>query len=163
MLWLIYSINLNGEENLIMEIFLAIISAVISAISVVISVLAFIRTRKLNNINLRAEMVRGAYTELLLINIPKSREYIHYNGEKITGVDKLLDNISNVRRRSLYFKGFYEAFYKNLTGLCQTMEEKLNDIDRRYTTNEFQEYLNSIDADLEKLYDLIGKIYEGNV
>ena len=130
-------------------------------ITTVLTVVQLINSNRNNRRNLQANLIKDMYEDLLVIKIPKGREYIHFDGNKITGVDNLIDAISSIRRSSLFFKKVDKKYYEGIREACQSLEEFLNDSTKGYRSSEFNEFMNRIDRDIDNIYSLISDKYSG--
>lgn len=142
-----------------------VIAIVISGCSLIITgaltIAQIIIGNRNNNKNLMASLIQEIYRDSLTKTIPEGREYIHYDGEKITGVDKLMDAISSVRRHSLFFKASDRSYYDEIRKKCQGLEDYLNNTTKKYSSSEFNVFLNEVDKEIEDIYSSISDKYSG--
>lgn len=143
------------------EILAIIISFCSLLVTTILAIIQLISNNKNNAKNLRANLVKDMYEKPLMVSIPQGREYIHYNGKRITGVDHLIDAISGVRRSSLYFKAADNEYYNKIRGNCQKLEDFLNGIDKDYSSTEFNEFMNGVDNMINEIYTIISEQYSG--
>lgn len=140
-----------------------LIAIIISLVSVIcsftIAVLQIVNSNKNNFTNLEAEFFKELYLEILMYDIPKGRAYIHYNEKRISGVDQLIDAISEIRRRSLYFKSNHPKYYDELIKICQELEDMLVKTDKEFTSEDFYQFMKSIENMIDNLYEHISKEY----
>lgn len=136
----------------------AIFSLIISTILVIVQIII---NQKNNQNNLESALIKDMYGEILIMSVPKGREYIHYDGCHITGVNKLIDAISEIRRRSLYFKAVDGKYYDEIKGKCQKLEEYLNNSTREYSDEQYNEFMKNVDKSVISICTTIGKKYSG--
>ena len=142
-----------------------LVAIIISVFSLVITtVLAIIQivTSNRNNAHyLQANLIKEMYEKTLMSSIPSGLEYIRYDGRKITGVEKLIFAVCEIRRVSLYFKATDRCYYDNVHDKCQKLEIFLSEATRDYTPTEFAEFMNRVDEEVNKLFMMISKKYAG--
>ena len=142
-----------------------IVAIILSIISIVatsaIAIINICFLNKNNERNLNASLVKSIYEDALINSIPRAREYIHFDGENITGVDKLIDAVSSIRRKSLFFKKSDSEYYNNIFASCQKLEDFLNDSSKKYSSVEFTKFMNEVDKELDEIVFMIGNKYKG--
>ena len=143
------------------EIIAIAISGCSLIITVALTIAQIIIGNRNNNRNLIASLIQEIYRDSLTKTIPEGREYIHYDGHRITGVDKLIDAISSVRRHSLFFKASDKSYYDEIHKKCQRLEDYLNNTTKKYNSSDFNAFLNEVDKEIEDIYSSISDKYSG--
>jgi hypothetical protein len=116
-----------------------------------------------NRTNLEAEYFKELYSHILVYDIPKGREYIHYDGNTVSGLELLIDSISKIRRCSLYFKSNHLNYYNKLVDECQKLEDILVETDsgRQITSTGFHNFMTDIESRIDLIYEHISAEYIG--
>lgn len=112
----------TSTHSLNIELILSILAIIIS-ISVAIG--EYIWNKKINITNLQSEFYKDIYFKYLMKDIPQARQYIHYNNEELTDVNKLTDVLNSIRQDSLFFKYKDKVFFENIKKQTQELEEHL--------------------------------------
>lgn len=145
------------------EILTLILSIIAIVISIVVGVIQHSREKKINNTNLESIYLNDIYKEYLLNYIPTSRRFINVNPSgKITGAEKLIEVLQNIRRDSVYYLYNDEQFYEELTSQCQKLEDYLTLESAKIFQGEQQvEFYRVIQEELKEIYGIISKKYIG--
>lgn len=112
--------------------------------------------KRLNKHNLTAEYFMKVYGEILYKDLPIAHEYIHFSNDLLSGTDKMLEVLRNIRQRSIYFKTVDSEYYKKLLLLVQGLEDFIVNTSEHMTTTQFNEFYNGVDARLEEIYKHMG-------
>lgn len=131
-----------------------VVAVLAAIISVIAAIDVHIQNKKLNKINLKAGYFDTIYKEYLIFIIPKARTYITFLDGKLAGTDKLVNELNNLRRDSLYFFYSDRKFYDGLKNKLQTLEDYLIISQNEYFTSDEQKIVfENIQNDLTKIYD----------
>lgn len=130
-------------------------------ISIVVPIFEFFWTRKMNDKNLAAEYFKKLFEEIIFIELPKAREYIHFDGENITGTEKLEDVMRLLRQKLIYFKKSNVDFYNGLLHEIQEFENLLVNQSGKSNSGLFAEFHNAVDDHIERIYTYINNVYLG--
>lgn len=144
-----------------MEIFALIVSICALAVSILSPAFEYFWNKRMNNQNLTSEYFREIYGKIIYEDIPVYREYIHFNQNNISGTEKLLDVLREIRRKSVYFKIVNSNFYQKLINDIQCLEDYLIKCPNQMTNEEFVEFHNQIDMYIEEIYKDISNGYLG--
>lgn len=144
-----------------MEVIGLIISILAISISVATALFEYIWNKKINVINLEADLHKSIYTDFLVKKIPEARSYIVYSDEQLKETDKLIETLNDMRRASLFYKYEDKAFYDNLTCKLQELENKLVKKTGIMSNDEFSSFHTSINSDISDIYDIIMNKYRG--
>ena len=90
-----------------MELAAIIISILALIVSIFSPVIEYLLNKRLNEYNLTSEYFRSIYGNIIYEDIPKYREYVHFDGEKITGTDELISTLKTLRIKSIIFGGSF--------------------------------------------------------
>lgn len=81
---------------------------------------------KINSINLDAANFNAVFQKHLLFELPKAVRYVHYDiNNRLTDVDKLIEELNIICQDALYYKYTKESFYTTLVNECQYFEDYL--------------------------------------
>lgn len=144
-----------------------VVSLVLSIIAILVSVVvAFVesgREYRLSRIGLEAEYFKDIYKEHLVYKIPSARGYIKFDSaNKLIGSDKLIDELQQLRKDSLYFQYNNPAFYEELKQNIQKLENYLVMNEGRVFVGEEQTTAYTrIKDDIENIYRVISNGYLG--
>lgn len=142
-----------------------IIAIVVSICALLVSILSpafeFYWNKKMNVQNLTAEYFREIYGKIIYEDIPINREYIHFDGNELSGTENLIDTLRTIRGRSVYFKIANNNFYNNLISHLQGLEDYLVQTPNQMTSSQFANFHKKVDEYLEKIYSDISNGYLG--
>lgn len=118
---------------------------------------------RVNKINLEADYFRSLYSEHLLHKLPKARSYLRFSGGKLVDVDKLVDELNQIRQDSLYFKYSDEVFYEKLKTSLRALEDYIitcSEQNIRSQENQ-NEVTDQIQEKMKEIYEVLSKKYHG--
>ncbi len=144
------------------------------AVSVIVSILAIIvaagvaalqysSNKKDKQVALEAEYFRSIYSEHLLRNIPAARQEIIFDSTfQLSGCDKLLDELNEIRRDSAYFQYQDPPFYKLLKEHLQSLENFITEaLNHKHMGEDQTGFNNKVCDGLTLIYRTISKRYYG--
>ena len=147
------------SSRLSLEMILSILAIIIS---VATAIGEFIWNRAINATNLESEFYKEIYFQYLMKKIPKARQEIRFNENKIQDVESLIDTLNNVRQDSLFFKYKDKQFYIKLKDELQSLEDYLVSIsNKKMDSDEFSIANTEINKKIELIYEIIMKKYKG--
>ncbi len=117
--------------------------------------------RKINVKNLQSQYFMTIYGKYLMEDLPNAREYIHFNNNELSGTEKLIDVLRNIRKSSLFFKSSDNNFYKKLLTTIQGFEDYLVLANPRMTNDQFIEFHNNCNIHIDNIYCCINDAYIG--
>lgn len=100
-------------------------------------------------------MLLDVYKEYIITEIPNARIYIHYNNEKLSDIDKLVDVLRNIRKRSLFFRYKDKDFYLKLKRKLLFIEDMLIETEGYLSNDDFCKFESDLDKKISDIYDLI--------
>lgn len=148
-----------NNETITLELVLSIFAIIISIISVVFE---YFWNQKINKTNLEADFFKDIYGDFLMHEIPKARNVIHYNNQKVSDTDDLIEVLNEIRRSSLFYQYQDHKFYIELCKQLQELENELvSKTDEVLSNNEYSEFIQKINSDIETIYSIIMNKYIG--
>lgn len=143
------------------EIIALVVAICAFLVSIAAPIFEFIWNNKMNRHNLKAEYFRNIYGEILYQEVPMALNYIHYNGNEVSGTDKLCDVLRNIRNRSVYFKVVDETFFNKLKSALQDLEDYLIQSPEKMSSSEFATFYAVINSKIEIIYKYMSDTYIG--
>lgn len=146
-----------------MDIVSLVLSIIAILVSIVVAFVESVREYRLSRIGLEAEYFKDIYKEHLVYKIPNARGYIKFDSaNKLIGSDKLIDELQQLRKDSLYFQYNNPTFYGKLKQNIQELENYLVTNESRVFVGEDQTIAYTrIKDDIENIYRVISKGYLG--
>ncbi len=119
-------------------------------------------TKKINDINLVANIMNQIYMKYLITEIPEARRLIDFPGNKLCGTQRLQDVLVHLKNDSLFFKYSDNKFFDKLKNLCQDLEDYIvkNDGKKYDSLEEKNAVFTYIEEKLSDLYNLIENKYK---
>lgn len=149
----------TNDESITLELILSILALVISIGSVGFE---YFYNQKINRTNLEADFFKDIYGDFLMHKIPKARTVIHYNNQIISDTDDLIEALNDIRRSSLFYNYQDPKFYKALSKHLQNLEDELvSKTGEILDNNEYLEFIQEINSDIETIYGIIMNKYIG--
>ncbi|KST97857.1 hypothetical protein [Lactococcus lactis] len=139
-------------------------SSILSIIAIIISIGTLFfqnyKNEKHHRTNLEAGYFKDIYLEYLLKEIPRSRQKVIFNGEKITGTDDIIEVLNLIRQDSLFFKYKSPEYYRKIVHKIQELEDKY--IDPKVSDSDsFAEFHAEVEKLLSDIYRIIFDEYLG--
>ncbi len=144
-----------------MDVIALVVSICAFIVSVLVPIFEFVWNRRMNSHNLEAEYFRDMYGEIMYQKIPKTLEYFHFDGQKISGTDEMLDVLREVRIRSLYFKVTDPSFFIKLKTSIQDLENYIVETPDAMTSQQFACFYNVVSQKIEVIYRNMSNKYIG--
>lgn len=132
----------------------------LSLIAILISVFTWFKqdslNKKINSTNLNAVFFEKIYFEIIIDKIPEAQEKIYHDPitHKLMGTEDMEKILSEIRKKSRFFRYTDETYYKEL-------KEKSLLIDEMYVENmnldniEFSKFVENHEEKLKVLYSII--------
>ena len=99
----------------------------------------------------------------MIEKIPKARRRLHFELNKLIGIEQLIDVIKEMRERSLYFYyrdfNFYEGLQKRLQTTEDYLMEKVNE--GIITDNRQEIFFKQVNTYIESIYGWIAEAHFG--
>lgn len=130
-------------------------------ISIIVPIFEYLWNKKMNERNLSSEYFKALFSDIIYVELPKAREYVHFNGEIITGTDKLEEVMRLLRQKLIYFKKSNPDFYNCLIEEIQNFENHLVTKSGKADNSAFASFYNEVDEKIEKIYTYINSMYLG--
>lgn len=142
------------------------ISLLLSILALIISVaVAYYQNRKeneRNKTNLWADYFNTIYKEHLIYKIPESRNYLQFVDNKLIGTEKLIFELNQIRKDSVFFRYNNNSYYVKLKTLLQNLEDYIVKTEEKaFEGGEQTDVMNRIELELDGIYDLISTAYVG--
>ena len=143
------------------------VTFLLSIIAIIISIGVAIteskRELRMNRLNIEAEYFSQIYKDFLIEKIPKARRRLHFELNKLIGIEQLIDVIKEMRERSLYFYyrdfNFYEGLQKRLQTTEDYLMEKVNE--GIITDNRQEIFFKQVNTYIESIYGWIAEAHFG--
>lgn len=159
--WQIRFIAICLHRRKKMEVIAIVISICAFIVSVFVPIFEFLWNQKMNKHNLEAEYFRDMYGEIMYQKIPTALEYFHFDGNKISGTDSMLDVLREIRVRSLYFKVADETFFNKLKSAVQDLEDYIVKTPDEMTTQQFTTFYAIVTQKIDVIYMSMSNKYIG--
>lgn len=143
------------------EVIALVVAICAFIVSVAVPIFEFFWNRKLSRHNLQAEYFREVFGEILYQDIPMALSFIHYNGEVVTGTEKMIEVLRKIRTRSIYFKFAEPDFYVRLKTFGQDLEDYLVQSPDDMSTGEFAVFYREVNEKIEMIYKCMSDGYIG--
>lgn len=139
---------------------------ILSILAILISICAiffeYFWNQKINKTNLEADFFRNIYGDFLMNKISKARNIIHYNNQKISDTQDLIDVLNDIRHSSLFYKYKDKSFYNLLCERLRTLEDKLvSKTDKILDNDDYSDFIQETNSDIETIYNIIMNKYIG--
>lgn len=144
-----------------------IAALVVSILAVIITIINFLfqqkRETKFFRKNLDAEYFNEIYKDSFIFKIPTSRRYISFTTEgNLVGVEKLIEELTNVRAHSIYYHYNDFDYYSSLKEQVESIEDFLVLTAQKTLHGEDQnDFFNKLNTKIKKLYEINYKKYIG--
>lgn len=148
----------SNEVTLTLELVLSVLAMIISVGSIIFE---YFWNQKINRTNLEADFFKDIYGEYLMKRIPEARNVIHYNNQIVSDTDDLINVLNDIRQASLFYKYKDKEYYKLLCNELQGLEDKLVQKTGKMADDDYAEFIQEINTDIEGIYDIIMKKYIG--
>lgn len=130
-------------------------------VSVVSPIFEYVWNKKINEQNLSSEYFREIFGDIIYIDLPKAIEYIHFDGQEVSGTEELENVLRELRHRMIYFKKNRPDFYKKLINEIQELENYVVTQSGKKDSSSFAAFYNGVDTYIERIYSYINDGYLG--
>lgn len=133
---------------------LSTISAIASSVS---AIFMYVQTKKINKFYVNQAYHSKIFDDFLIDKIPIARQDIKFDDEgRLINTQKLVDELSNLRNNSLFYKYNSKEFYNRIKKQTQEIEDYVMHLGNKGTEKEEQSkiFIN-INEKTEKLYEII--------
>ena len=144
-----------------MDVAAFVISTCSFAISTILSIWAIFFNKRINDINLDSDMLKGIVGEFLIDKFPKAYSDLCINNNKLTNIDQMQDVLTALVRKLKYFKFKDSGFYKSIKTVCQELENYL--VEKYLETMELDEqaeFSTNVSKQISAIYQLIDDKYK---
>lgn len=133
---------------------LSAVSAIASAIS---AVLMYMQTVKINKFYVNKTYHSKIFDDFLIYKLPIARQDIKFDDEgKLINTQSFVDELSNLRNNSLFYKYKSKEFYNDIKKQTQEIEDYVMNLGNEKTDKEEQSSkLIIINEKTERLYETI--------
>lgn len=144
-----------------MELAALIISIISIAITVVFAIVQIINDKRLNDINLEAELSKEIFKEYLTLKFPDAISKISFEGNKLSNIVDLQNELNSLRSSIKFFKYCDEKFFNEFKTKSQELEDYI--VSNEGKIFRFEEQGTVTQTIIEKMsaiYGLIGQKYK---
>lgn len=142
-----------------------LIAITISIIALIISIVSpafeYWWNTKINTLNLESQYFMTIYGKYIMEDLPNAREHIHFNNNKLSGTDEVVDVLRNIRKSSIFFKCYKTNFYSNLISSLQTFEDFLVMTETTMSNDQFADFHSKCNTYIDNIYVCINNAYLG--
>ncbi len=138
-----------------------IISILSLAGTIVFAIWNIVNTKKINDINLEAEISKDIIKEYLTDIFPKAVSKIHFKKRVMSGIEPLQNALNDLRKQLIFYKYCDEKFFRGLKEKTQALEDYIVlkeghrfDYDRQ---NEIRE---EVRCQMKEIYQLLKNKYK---
>lgn len=117
--------------------------------------------QRLRRKNIESEYFISLFGDIIYQDLPKAREYIHYDGHEITGTDEIEKVLRQIRYKSIFYKQNNPDFYNHIVKQVQDFEDYLVMTKEIKDNDRFIVYHKKVDEYIANLCDSIFKCYQG--
>ena len=143
-----------------MEVAALIISIISIVITLGVAWWQIKRTKKLNDINLEAELSKDIIKEFLTNRFPNAITAIYFKKRKLTNIVQLQNALNDLRKKMRFFKYCDSNFFEQLKVKSQALEDYIvNNEGRTYTTEDQGEVMEEIKRQMTDIYSLLKSKY----
>lgn len=144
-----------------MEVAALIVSIASLIISGVIVFFEIRNNKKLNDINLEAELSKDIIKTYMTEIFPKAISKIHFKGRKLTNIVPLQNALNGLRNRLRFYKYCDSGFYDELKEKTQTLEDYIvSNEGRTYHVEDQGEVMSEIRVQMTDIYSLLKRKYK---
>ncbi len=144
-----------------MDVLALIISIVSLVISSILANAEIKNSKKINDINLEAELSKDIIKEYLTKNFPNAISKICFKNHKLTNIVPLQTALNGLRNNLKFFKYCDNVFYSRLKDKTQTLEDYIvNNEGNTYSTEDQSDVMGEIINKLTDIYSLLKEKYK---
>lgn len=144
-----------------MEVAALIISILSLLVAVGIAILELFNNKRINDINLEAELSKDIIKEYLTAAFPKAVAKIHFKKRKLSNIVPLQNALNGLRNKLKFFKYCDPAFYNQLKKKTQELEDYIvNNEGKTYSIEDQSEVMQEICDQLTGIYTLLKAKYK---
>lgn len=144
-----------------MEVAALILSILSLLISILFAVLEIRNTKKINDINLEAELSKDIIKEYLTEKFPDAISKIYFKRRKLTNIVHLQNALNGLRNKLKFFKYCDNAFFTKLKDKTQALEDYIvSNEGRSYNAEDQGEVMDKIKNQMTDIYELLKQKYK---
>lgn len=144
-----------------MEVAALIISILSLLISILFAVLEIRNSKKINDINLEAELSKDIIKEYLTEKFPDAMSKIYFKGRKLTNIVHLQTALNGLRNKLKFFKYCDNTFFAKLKDKTQRLEDYIvSNEGRSYNAEDQGEVMDEIRNQMTDIYELLKQKYK---
>ena len=134
---------------------LAIVVAVITAIA------QWKSSKKINDINLAAELFKETFKDFLVEKIPNAVKQLYFPNNALSNITELQTVLNDLRKSTEFFLYIDKSFYEKLKSKCQGLEDYLvQNEDKHCSLVELGEITDTIRSFIKDIYSLLNDKYK---
>ncbi len=143
------------------------VSLVLSFAAIMISAIHALfevhQMKRVNDLSMKAKYYNDVFDEHLIKKIPIARQYIRFVDCRISDTNKLTDELDEMMKDALFFKYDNRAFYNELKGQVNDLEDYISDCcNRSFEQDEQAIVYVEISKRIEVIYKTVSMAYVGN-
>lgn len=144
-----------------MDVAALIISIISLCISSFFAFLQIRNNKKINDINLEAELSKDIIKKYLTETFPQAISEIYFKKRRLTNIVPLQNALNGLRKELRFFQYCDENFYISLKKQSQQLEDYIvNNEGRSYNTEDQGEVMNEIRSRMKDIYSLLKEKYK---
>lgn len=117
--------------------------------------------QRLRHKNIEAEYFISLFGDIIYQDLPKAREYIHYDGKIITGTEELENVLRQIRYKSIFYKQNNPKFYESIVKQVQEFEDYVVTTKEIKDNDRFVGYHKKVDEYIVNLCNSLFECYQG--
>lgn len=138
----------------------------ISVVAIILSIISigsnFIINKKINNINLNADLLFDTVKDYIKVKLPNAREKIVFSRKKLSGVESLQKVLNSFRKEILFLRYSDCHFFKKFKKYSQALEDYIvANEGKEFDSFEQEHVQKTITRKMIKIIKLVNKKYIG--
>ena len=136
------------------------ISVLAIIVSVVTAVSQWKSSKRINDINLAAELSKEIFRDYLINKIPNAINQIYFPNNTLSGIEELQKVLNDLRKSMQFFLHIDKPFYEDLKEKCQGLETYLvKNENKVFLPVEVGTVMNTISSYIDGIYKLLNDKY----
>ena len=141
------------------EFWLSLAAVILSVISIFCS---GILNKKINNINLQADIIIDVVKSFIKDKLPQAREKVRFNRGKLLGVEYLQNVLNDFRKDIIFIRYVDSRFFNKVKKYSQDLEDYVVENEgKKFESFEQENVQKNITRKMVKIMKLINKKYIG--
>lgn len=125
--------------------------------NIIFFLLNYFRTNRMSLVTSQERYFVNIFDEFLMTKIPQNREYLRFNDQdRLTGIVEFCEVLTEIGKKSLYFKYSRPDFYSRLKNQLNRIEDYvMMSGNKTFEPDETGQFYGKINAYIEELYFMI--------